>query len=113
MAKKFLNAADIGAAVEQMSGKSMAQGMRARSGIEPCLRQVLGHQSAYTSASQTRGSFIKENRRLVRGLIQLLPLGQPLPKSFQGLRPKQGQSLSAAFSANRGSPLIQVEVFHI
>lgn len=49
MSEQFLNASDIGAAVEQMGGEAMPQGMGARTSIESTVLDVFFEHSSDAS----------------------------------------------------------------
>src|SRR5579871_6380127 len=61
MSQEFLDAADVGAAVEQMRGKAVPQTMRAGVRIDAGQSQVFCEQPAHTAAGQPGAVFVEED----------------------------------------------------
>ena len=62
VAEEFLDAADVGPAVEKMSGKTVAQGMGCCAGVEAARFQVFFQHSGDAPRGQAAAEFIDEHR---------------------------------------------------
>jgi len=63
MAEEFLDAADVGAGIEQVRGETVADRVRAGSRVESGLSEVLFQQSADAARGQAGPVFIDKQRR--------------------------------------------------
>ena len=68
MTKKLLNAAEIGAAVEQMGGEAVAEGVRAGTGVEAPSDEMFFEQAPHASRREPGPEPVQEDRRLARVL---------------------------------------------
>ena len=70
VSEQFLNAADVGAAIQKMRGKTVAERMRTSPSVQPCCGEVFFQHAPNTSRGEAAAEPIYENgRRCFFGLL--------------------------------------------
>jgi len=112
VAEQLLNAADVGAAVQQMRRKTVAEGVRAGTIVEPHLLEMFFEQSANAARSETGTKTIHKDRRTAvrRFFGRELSLGEPGLECAQRIGAERAEAFFASLAADADDALREIEV---